>query len=68
MRDKVLLEVTVVTDDSTGMWEIGELEYGAHVGSLREYLRDKPANRVKLADWLQMLANKCRDDKAPFQV
>ena len=67
MQDEILLTVTVVTDDSTGIWEAGELEYGV-MGTCHEYIKSKPENREKLADWLQMLADKCRSDQAPFQV
>lgn len=68
MQDMTLLKITVVTDDSTGVWASGELEYGAMIGALQEYLRDIPENREKLADWLLVLSEKCRNDEAPFQV
>ncbi len=28
MQDQVLLTVTIVTDDETGIWKIGELDFG----------------------------------------
>ena len=67
MQSAILLTIEVVIDDSTGIWDIGELEFGVR-GTCLEYLKSKPENRVKLADWLQMLSNKCRTDQAPFQV
>ena len=66
MQDEVLLTVSVVTDDSTGIWQVGELEFGV-VGTCREYINREPENRNKLADWLQMLADKCRLSQAPFE-
>ena len=66
MRDEILLTVSVVTDDSTGIWQVGELEFGIR-GTCLGYLAKEPENRNKLADWLEMLAQKCRDEQAPFQ-
>lgn len=68
MRELTLLKITVETDDSKGIWASGELGYSAMIGALQEYLRDIPENRIKLADWFQMLSDRCRNDKAPFQV
>ncbi len=65
MRDEILLTVSVVTDDSTGIWDVGELEFG-RTGACLEYLNREPENKNKLADWLEMLAQKCRDGQAPF--
>lgn len=28
MQDQTLLKITVVTDDSTGMYQVGELDFG----------------------------------------
>jgi len=39
MQDKPLLEVTVVTDDSTGIWNSGEVECNIHVARLENYLK-----------------------------
>jgi hypothetical protein len=66
MQDKILLTVSVVTDDDTGVWEVGELEFGI-LGPCREYLKQEPENRDKLADWLLMLSEKCRSKESPFQ-
>ena len=66
MRDEILLTVSVVTDDSTGIWDIGELEFGVR-GTCLEYINRKPENRNELAGWLEMLAQKCREGQAPFQ-
>jgi len=65
MRDKILLTVSVVTDDSTGIWDVGELEFGVR-GACQEYLDREPGNRDKLADWLEMLSKRCRAKQAPF--
>lgn len=42
MTDRVLLSLTQVTDDSTGIWTVGELDYSIHVGALDEYLEKDP--------------------------
>lgn len=42
MQDRVLLSLTQVTDDSTGIWTVGELDYSIHVGDLDEYLKKDP--------------------------
>ena len=39
MQDEVLIEFTQVTDDSTGIWTPGEVEYGIH-GSLTDFLKN----------------------------
>ena len=38
MRDVPMICVTVVTDDSTGVWDVGELEYSVHNGPFRKYI------------------------------
>lgn len=64
MQDHILLTVTVVTDDDTGMYQIGELDFGIR-GTCGNYI-EKPENREKLANWLQMLADRCRNSQSPF--
>ena len=66
MRDEVLLTVSVVIDDSTGIWNVGELEFGIR-GTCHEYLKLKPENRELLSGWLEILAQKCRGGQAPFR-
>lgn len=68
MQDVTLLKITVVKDASTGIWSVEELQYAAMLGPLQLYLENSPENRVRLADWLLMLSEKCRNDEAPFQV
>ena len=65
MRDEKLLYVSRVVDDSTGIWQVGELEFGVY-GTCTEWLKNQSARRDKLADWLQMLADACRNYEAPF--
>ena len=66
MRDKTLLTVSVVADDSTGLYEIGELDYGVPVET-SDWLDADPGRRKLLADWLRMLATKVEAKKSPFQ-
>lgn len=65
MRDTILLTVNLITDDDTGIYQIGELDFGI-TGMCKKYI-EKPKNRTKLADWLQWLANQCRQNKSPFK-
>lgn len=65
MQDQILLTVTEVTDDDTGIYNIGELEFGIR-GTCYQYVAKKPENRERLADWLQMLADRCRNSQSPF--
>lgn len=58
MQDQVLLTVTIVTDDETGVWNIGDLDYSI-LGTCRQYIETSLENRERLADWLQMLADRC---------
>ena len=44
MESKPLISVTVVTDDDTGMYSIGELDFGIH-GRLSGYLSVDPIAR-----------------------
>lgn len=66
MRDMKLVEASVVTDDDTGIWSIGEMEYGVP-GTTVPWLESDPGNRKKLAEWLRMLADNCEAKKAPFE-
>ncbi len=65
MRDRELIRVTEVTDDSTGTWEVGELEYGVP-GTMDEFLKARPENRERLAKFLEGLARSCRAGEPPF--
>ena len=44
MEKKTLVEVSVVTDDDTCMWSVGELEFGIN-GRLKTYLEKDPIRR-----------------------
>jgi hypothetical protein len=58
MQDEVLLKVTVITDDETGIYEVGQLDFGLPYKT-HKYL-ETPKNREKLADWLKWLSDQCR--------
>ena len=66
MRDMKLLEVTVVTDDSTGCYTIRELDFSVP-STANEWLNEDGGNAKKLADWLRYLATKCEIREAPFE-
>ncbi len=64
MQDRKLLEVTVITDDSTGCYGVGDMDFGIPY-STTEWLKNGD-NRKKLADWLMWLSEKCRNSEPPF--
>lgn len=39
MRSSPILSLTVVTDDETGMYTMGELDFSIHVGAVEDYLK-----------------------------
>jgi hypothetical protein len=39
VKDVPLVSVNVVTDDSTGLYTVGELDFGIHLGPLDTFLR-----------------------------
>jgi len=45
MKDKVLFSVTQITDDDTGVWTVGDLDFSIHVGALDDYLRSAPIEK-----------------------
>lgn len=66
MRDMKLVEASVVTDDSTGNYSVGELDFGIP-GTTVPWLEAKPERRKKLADWLRWLADACEKGERPFE-
>ena len=65
MRDMKLVEASVVIDDSTGCYEVGELDFGVPSTTVA-WLDAEPGRRKKLADWLRWLAEKCEYGESPF--
>lgn len=53
MKDISLISITKVTDDDTGMYSVGDLDYSINVGALADYLAVNPVERKK-ALWVQM--------------
>lgn len=64
MRDRELLRVTVVTDDDTGIYRVGELDFGVPF-STGEWL-ESGDNRQALAKYLRWLGDQCEKSEAPF--
>lgn len=64
MQDQVLLTITTVTDDDTGMYQIGELDFGI-MGHCEPFLK-KPGNRAKFVAWLRWLADAAENGESPF--
>lgn len=53
MQDETLLSVTVITDDDTGMYAIGELDFGIH-GGLEDHIRENGTKDVlNMLDYLK---------------
>lgn len=62
MRDRTLIKVTEVIDDSTGNWRIGEIEFGITVGFLEEYLkRYGEKGEKEIIDMLEYLKSKVQE-------
>ena len=60
----ILLKVTVVTDDDTGIYKVGELDFGI-TGYCESFL-EKPGNREKFVKWLRWLADAAEGGTQPF--
>ena len=45
MRDRVLFSITVIDDDDTGIYSVGELDFSIVVTALDNYLRDNPLEK-----------------------
>lgn len=39
MNDRILMKITEVFDDDSGIWDIGEIEFGISVMLLERYLK-----------------------------
>ena len=46
MKDEILFSITEVTDDETGIWQAGELEYALHV-KLDEFIKRNGSKGVE---------------------
>jgi len=51
-----LVGVTVIADDETGMYDIGELDFAVH-GNCESWLEQDKRNRSRLVEHLRWLAN-----------
>jgi len=67
MKDKkiAMIEITMITDDDTGIYKIGELDFGVG-GWVSELLKGNPEMREKIAKWLEWLGSQCRKSEPPF--
>lgn len=65
MQDVILLKITAITDDSTGIYQIGDLDFGK-TGHCENFFLEKPGNRKKFVRWLRWLANAAEKGTAPF--
>ena len=59
-----LLKITVISDDDTGVYDIGDLDFEKPEYCDR-YL-EKEQNRKKFVKWLRWLADAAENRKAPF--
>lgn len=61
MQDKPLLSITIITDDDTGMYRVGDLDFGIH-GRLYSYLEKDPIkNRDKVLSMIGYLSHRVCD-------
>lgn len=67
MQDKVLVKVTVITDDDTGCYSVGDLDFGVPM-TTNDWLQRDPKNRARLVEHLRWLAFACADKRPPFGV
>jgi hypothetical protein len=65
VKDRQLFEVSVVVDDDTGIWDIGELDYGVPVET-SDWLDAVPGRRARLAAYVRNLANSIESGRPPF--
>lgn len=61
-QTKTLLSIEVVTDDDSGIYAIGELDYRVPCDAV-EWIEKK---RADLASWLRHLAVCCETRQPPF--
>jgi hypothetical protein len=64
MQDVILLTITTVTDDDTGIYKIGELDFGK-TGYCEKFL-EKGDNRKRFVEWLRWLADAAENGTSPF--
>ena len=65
MKDVELLSISVVTDDSAGIYSVGELDFGKS-GYCDDYLKDSDF-RGKFVAWLRWLADAAEKGEGPFR-
>ena len=66
MQDKILVSATVITDDETGCYDVGSLDFAVPVSTV-DWLDRDPERREKLAKHLEWLAAQCRMNNSPFE-
>lgn len=59
-----LLKITIITDDDTGLYQIGELDFGKS-GHCEKYLENSKSRQV-FVDWLRWLADTAQNGAPPF--
>ena len=64
MRDQILLTITVITDDSTGIYHVGELDFGK-TGHCEKFL-EASENREMFVEHLRWLADAAENGTTPF--
>jgi hypothetical protein len=64
MRDQILLTITVITDDDTGIYQVGELDFGK-TGHCETFLA-KAENREMFVEHLRWLADAAENGTSPF--
>ena len=62
MEDRTLIKITEVTDDSTGNWRMGEIEFGITIGLLKDYLENYgEKGKKEIIDMLEYLKSKVEE-------
>jgi len=66
VRDRVLVEITEVLDDDTGVYAGDDLDFTVKSALMDDRLKD-PKQREAFAKHLEGLAMKCRKNEYPFK-
>lgn len=66
MEAKRLMSVDVVTDDSTGIYEVGEFDFAVPY-STGSWLDREPGRRAAFAEYLRKLARMAERGEDPFR-
>jgi len=65
MQTKCLVSVDRIPDDETGIYPVGELDFGVPYSTI-DWLDGDPSRAKKLAAYMRHLASQCENREFPF--